>query len=131
MRPSTSWAGWSSAPSKERVLAPCRLCTASMVGTKCRRKPSTTWKATVARARCASATALARSRADWPRGDVQYVYILGGRVANARRPGGGGALHFREDAYLRQPPGTVRRGDGTVGRGAGQLPAGVHAHGID
>jgi GH15 family glucan-1,4-alpha-glucosidase len=27
--------------------------------------------------------------------------------------------------------GAVRRGDGTVGRGAGQLPGGVHAHGID
>src|SRR6516225_4007555 len=53
------------------------------------------------------------------------------RGADARRPTGGGAVHLREDANLWQSPRAVRRGDRTVGRGAGQLPAGVHAHGID
>jgi hypothetical protein len=51
--------------------------------------------------------------------------------ADARRPAGGGAVHLREDADLREPPGAVRRGDGAVGRGAGQLSTGVHAYGID
>ena len=72
-----------------------------------------------------------RRRADRRRGDVQHVYVLAGRGADARRPAGGGAVHLREDADLRQSPGAVRRGDGTIGRGAGQLPAGIHAHGID
>ena len=55
-----------------------------------------------------------RRRADRRRGDVQHVYVLAGRGADARRPAGGGAVHLREDANLRQPPGAVRRGDGTV-----------------
>ena len=47
------------------------------------------------------------------RGDVQHVHVLAGRGADARRPAGGGAVHLREDADLRQSPGAVRRGDRT------------------
>jgi hypothetical protein len=42
-------------------LGPLQISMASMAGTSCRRKPSTTWKATEGRARCASETALASS----------------------------------------------------------------------
>ena len=41
---------------EERAWPRCRSCTASTAGTNCPRKPSTTWTATAARARCASAT---------------------------------------------------------------------------
>ena len=86
---------------------------------------------------CTGTMSLTSSRrAHGPGRHLQHLLLLAGRSAHPGRnrrpvPPGRSQADVRTDARLRQPFGTLLRGNVDVRRGARELPAGLHSPGPD